>query len=80
MVIEEYEDINSVENEFEPFVGQCFLNEEEVFIFYKSYGNRNGFTIQKGCSEKKDGEIERHNFFCNREGRQPLKIMYPTKE
>ena len=34
-VIEENEDINSIENEFEPFVGQCFLSEEEAFIFYK---------------------------------------------
>ena len=38
-VIEEYEDINSIENEFEPFVGQCFLIEEEAFIFYKNYAN-----------------------------------------
>ena len=34
-VIEENEDINSIENEFKPFVGQCFLSEEEAFIFYK---------------------------------------------
>ena len=34
-VIEENEDIKSIENEFEPFVGQCFLSEEETFIFYK---------------------------------------------
>ena len=38
-VIEENEDINSIENEFEPFVGQCFLSEEEDFIFYKNYAN-----------------------------------------
>ena len=44
-VIEEHEDINSIENEFEPFVGQCFPNEEETFIFYKNYANRYGFTI-----------------------------------
>ena len=47
-VIEENEDINSIENEFEPFVGQCFLSEEEAFIFYKNDANRYGFTIQKG--------------------------------
>ena len=34
-VIEENEDINSIKNKFEPFVGQCFLNEEEAFIFFK---------------------------------------------
>ena len=52
-VIEEYEDINSIENEFEPFVGRCFLSEEETFIFCRNYANQNGFTIQKGRSEKK---------------------------
>ena len=52
-VIEEYEDMSLIENEFEPFVGQGFLCEEETFIFYKNYGNRNGFTIRKGRSEKK---------------------------
>ena len=55
-VIEEYEDINSIENESEPFVGQCFLSEEEAFIFYKNYANQNGFTIQKGHLEKKKME------------------------
>ena len=52
-VIEEHEDINSIENEFEPFVGQCFPSEEKTFIFYKNYANRYGFTIRKGCTEKK---------------------------
>ena len=79
-VIEEYEDINLIENEFEPFVGQCFLSEEEAFIFYKNYANRNGFTIRKGRSEKKNGEIGRHNFFRHREGRQSLKMVNPSKE
>ena len=55
-VIEEYEDINSIENEFESFVGQCFLSEEEAFIFYKNYANQDGFTIRKGRSEKKKME------------------------
>ena len=55
-VIEEHEDINSIENEFEPFVGQCFSSEEETFIFYKNYANRYGFTIRKGRIEKKKKE------------------------
>ena len=38
-VTEENEDINSIENEFEPSVGQYFLSEEEAFIFYKNYAN-----------------------------------------
>ena len=52
-VIEEHEDINSIENEFEPFVGQCFPCEEETFIFYRNYANWYGFTIQKCRIEKK---------------------------
>ena len=79
-VIEEYENINSIENGFEPFVGQCFLSEEEAFNFYKNYANRCGFTIRKGRSEKKNGEIARRDFFCHREGRQPLKMVDPSKK
>ena len=52
-VIEEHKDINSIENEFEPFVGQYFPSEEEVFIFYRNYANRYGFTIRKCRIEKK---------------------------
>ena len=52
-VIEENEDIKSIEIEFEPFVGQCFPSEERAFIFYRDYVNRYGFTIRKGRTEKK---------------------------
>ena len=45
-IIEEHEDINLIENEFEPFIGQCFPSEEEPFIFYKNYANQYGFTIR----------------------------------
>ena len=50
-VVEEHEDINSIENEFEPFVGQCFTCEEKAFVFYRNYANRYGFTIRKGRIE-----------------------------
>ena len=33
---------------FESFVGQCFLSEEEAFIFYITYARQHGFSIQKG--------------------------------
>ena len=39
-VLEEYN--------FEPFVGQCFLSEEEAFVFYTTYASQHGFSIQKG--------------------------------
>ncbi|KAG5532241.1 hypothetical protein RHGRI_026764 [Rhododendron griersonianum] len=33
--LKDYEDENSMDNVFEPFVGQCFLSKEEALIFYK---------------------------------------------
>ena len=61
-----------------PFVGQCFSSEEETFIFYKNDANRYGFTIRKGRTEEK--KLVRCDFFCHRQGKQPLKIMDPSKE
>jgi tRNA(Ile)-lysidine synthase TilS/MesJ len=78
--IEEYEGENPMKNEFEPFVGQCFLSEEEAFIFYKNYANQHGFCIRKGRSITKNGKIVSRDLFCHREGRQPLKIVEPSKE
>ena len=46
-VIDENEYINSIENEFERFVGQCFHSEEVALIFCKNYANQYGFTIRK---------------------------------
>jgi len=64
-VIEEYENINSIENGFEPFVGQCFLSEEEAFNFYKNYANRCGFTIRKGRFEKKKWRNSKTRFLLS---------------
>ena len=36
--------------------------------------------FEKVVRRKKNGEIGRHNFFCHREGRQPLKMVDPSKE
>ena len=70
----------SIENEFEPFVGQYFPSEEEVFIFYRNYANRYGFIIRKcRIEKKKKGEIARCDFFCYQQGKQPLKIVDPSK-
>ena len=81
-VIEEHEDINSIENEFEPFVGQCFPSEEKAFICYKNYANRYGYYSKKVImrKKKKKGEIIRCDFFCHRQDKQPLKIVDPSKE
>ncbi|KAH7862138.1 hypothetical protein Vadar_000641 [Vaccinium darrowii] len=76
--VEVSEDGKSIGNETEPFVGQCFPSEEEAFIFYKTYANRHGFSIRKGRFVNKNGEIARRDFFCHREGKQPLKITKPS--
>ena len=36
--------------------------------------------FEKVVRRKKNGEIGRCNFFCHREGRQPLKMVDPSKE
>lgn len=59
---------------FEPFVGQCFLSEEEAYQFYKNYAQNHGFSIRKGRFVTKDGETKRRDFFCHREGHQPLEV------
>ena len=41
------EDIDEKENIDEPFVGQCFLSEEEAFVFYVKYARKKGFSVRK---------------------------------
>ena len=36
--------------------------------------------FEKVVQRKKNGEIGRRNFFYHREGRQPLKMVDPSKE
>ncbi|KAF7124416.1 hypothetical protein RHSIM_Rhsim12G0119700 [Rhododendron simsii] len=67
-------------NNFDPFIGQCFLSEEEAFIFYKKYACANGFSIRKDRTDKKNGEVQRRDFCCQCEGKAPLKLCDPSKE
>ena len=80
-VIEENEDIKSIENEFEPFVGQCFLSEEETFIFYKKIKQIDMILqFKKVVLSQKNGENVKRDFFCHREDRQQLKRVDSSKE
>ncbi|KAI3847706.1 hypothetical protein MKX03_028791 [Papaver bracteatum] len=76
--IRQYDDV--VANEFEPFIGQCFLSEEEAFLFYTKYADLNGFTIRHGrfCTNK-NGEKTKRDFNCHCEGFAPEKIAQPLK-
>ncbi|KAL6569584.1 hypothetical protein OROMI_014098 [Orobanche minor] len=65
---------------FEPFVGQCFLSEEETYVFYQNYTKKQGFSIRKARFDKnKEGNIKRRDFVCHRAGLQPSKILDPFK-
>lgn len=58
----------------EPFVGQCFLSEEEALVFYQNYARKSGFSVRKGrFMNKKTGERKRRDFFCHREGKPESK-------
>ncbi|XP_058218932.1 uncharacterized protein LOC131329669 isoform X3 [Rhododendron vialii] len=70
---------DSVSNEFDPFIGQCFLSEEEAFICYKQYASRNGFSIRKDRTFKKNEELRRRDFCCQCHGKRPLKLLDPSK-
>ncbi|KAH9608447.1 hypothetical protein KSS87_019322 [Heliosperma pusillum] len=67
-------------NSFEPFVGQCFLSEEEAFRFYENFARGSGFSIRRGRFETKDGIMFRRDFFCHREGFPRKKMVEPSKE
>ncbi|KAJ8453179.1 hypothetical protein Cgig2_008063 [Carnegiea gigantea] len=63
-----------VEPNFEPFVGQTFLSEEEAL-----FARLHGFSVRKVRIGKKDGKIVRRDFFCHRGRTQPFKEIDPTK-
>ena len=69
-----------MKNEFDPFIGQCFLSEEEAFICFKKYACRNGFSIRKDRTDKKNGEVKRRDFCCQCEGKARLKLVDSSKE
>ena len=67
-------------NFFEPFVGRCFLSEEEAFVFYQNFAKTHGFAIRRGQFINDNGEKKRRDFFCHRKGGPPTKFFYPSKE
>ncbi|GKD11152.1 protein FAR1-related sequence 11, partial [Tanacetum coccineum] len=72
------------ENVDEPFVGQCFLSEEEASVFYQKYTKISGFSVRKGRFENKKGENKgerkRRDFFCHREGKPRDKLVDYSKK
>ncbi|KAI3969131.1 hypothetical protein MKW92_024232 [Papaver armeniacum] len=71
---------SDVTNSFEPFVGQCFLSEQEAYVFYQKYAIKHGFSIRKGSYKKDtDGDLKTRNFYCHREGFTKPKVVQPSK-
>ncbi|GKD02058.1 protein FAR1-related sequence 11 [Tanacetum coccineum] len=74
------------ENEYvgEPFVGQCFLSEEEALAFYQKYARMGGFSVRKGRFENKKGENKgerkRRDVFCHCEGKPDVKLVDYSKK
>jgi len=71
---------DSVRNEFDPYIGKRFLSEEEAFLCYRQYACKNGFLIRKDRTAKKNGEVKRRDFCCQRQGTAPLKLFDPSKD
>ncbi|PWA87446.1 protein FAR1-RELATED SEQUENCE 11 [Artemisia annua] len=73
-------DIDKNEKIDEPFVGQCFLSEEEALVFYKKYARMKGFSVRKGRFENKNGVKKWRDLFCHREGKQESKDVDYSKQ
>ncbi|XP_058188771.1 protein FAR1-RELATED SEQUENCE 11-like isoform X2 [Rhododendron vialii] len=69
-----------VQNVFDPFLGQCFLSEEEAYVCFQNYARRSGFSIRKDRTNKKNGEVRRQDFVCQCEGKPRLKLVDSSKE
>ena len=70
---------NEKEYFVEPFVGQCFLCEEEALTFYQKYARMNGFSVRKGRFENKKaenkGERKIRDLFFHCEGKPDVKLV-----
>ncbi|PWA79294.1 helicase [Artemisia annua] len=78
-----YEDSHSTKKALgtnEPFVGQCFLSEEEALVFYKNYATIKGFSVRKGRFDNDKGERIRRDFLCHREGSSETKVIDSSKQ
>ena len=75
-VIEEHENINSIDL----LLVNVFLVKKKLSFSIKIMQFKMVLQFEKVIRRKKKGEIGRRNFFCHWEGRQPLKMVDPSKE
>ena len=57
-----------------------FLVKKKLSFSIKIMQIKMVLQFKKVIWRKKNGEIGRRDFFCHREGRQPLKMVDPSKE
>ncbi|KAK9669676.1 hypothetical protein RND81_13G147900 [Saponaria officinalis] len=58
-----------VESQFTPFIGQEFLNLEEVVRFYKMYALACWFDVRRYTTKNwRDGTVKSKLLVCNRQG------------
>ncbi|KAK8573340.1 hypothetical protein V6N13_100142 [Hibiscus sabdariffa] len=62
------------EQDDEPFIGQTFESEDEVFVFYNNYAKQHGFVVRKDRSDTRNGRTIRRDILCHRAGKQRLKV------
>ncbi|KAK9748088.1 hypothetical protein RND81_02G035000 [Saponaria officinalis] len=64
-----------VESLFTPYIGQLFIDLEEVVQFYKMYALACGFDVRRYTTKKwRDGSVKSKLLVCNRQG-----FMYAKK-
>ena len=64
-IVADEDSLSTEESIDETFVGQCFISEEDAFVFYQNYARMKGFSIRKGRSDNKKGERKRRDIFCH---------------
>ncbi|KAK9676835.1 hypothetical protein RND81_11G104700 [Saponaria officinalis] len=70
-----------VESQFTPFIGQKFLDLEEVVVFYKIYALACGFDVRRYTTKKwRDGTVKSKLLVCNRQGFTYAKKVHKEKE
>ncbi|KAK9676361.1 hypothetical protein RND81_11G072200 [Saponaria officinalis] len=69
-----------VESQFTPYIGQKFLDVEEVVEFYKMYALACGFDVRRYTKKKwRDGMVKSKLLVCNRQGRNYAKKVENLK-
>ncbi|XP_074306595.1 protein FAR1-RELATED SEQUENCE 11-like [Silene latifolia] len=57
-------------NSFEPFVGQCFLSEEEAYLFYENFARKSGFSIRR------EWHVTQFNSHHNHQLLSPIQVRF----